>query len=65
MEHNVIIFQVPKKSQFTLKRKKSKNEIDFANLVCPLEITPPETPSTPTSTHSSTPNSPNLNSVNP
>ncbi|XP_043462051.1 liprin-beta-1 [Leptopilina heterotoma] len=31
--------KVPKKSQFTLKRKKSKNEIDFSNLVCPLEST--------------------------
>ncbi|XP_011646044.1 liprin-beta-2 isoform X2 [Pogonomyrmex barbatus] len=50
--------KVPKKSQFTLKRKKSKNEMDFGNLVCPLEASPPGTPSTPTST----PGSPNLNS---
>lgn len=50
--------KVPKKSQFTLKRKKSKNEADYGNLVCPLEISPPGTPSTPTST----PGSPNLNS---
>ncbi|XP_043792426.1 liprin-beta-1 isoform X2 [Apis laboriosa] len=34
--------KVPKKSQFTLKRKKSKNEADYGNLVCPLEISPPE-----------------------
>ncbi|KAL0103428.1 hypothetical protein PUN28_017593 [Cardiocondyla obscurior] len=50
--------KVPKKSQFTLKRKKSKNEMDFGNLVCPLEASPPGTPSSP----SSTPGSPNLNS---
>ncbi|XP_018314834.1 liprin-beta-2 isoform X3 [Mycetomoellerius zeteki] len=50
--------KVPKKSQFTLKRKKSKSEMDFGNLVCPLEASPPGTPSTP----SSTPGSPNLNS---
>ncbi|XP_043792430.1 liprin-beta-1 isoform X6 [Apis laboriosa] len=50
--------KVPKKSQFTLKRKKSKNEADYGNLVCPLEISPPGTPLTPTST----PGSPNLNS---
>ncbi|KAJ8675179.1 hypothetical protein QAD02_010965 [Eretmocerus hayati] len=42
--------KVPKKTQFTLKRKKSKNEVDFANLVCPLEKSPPGTP--PTSTAS-------------
>ncbi|XP_043522886.1 liprin-beta-1 isoform X2 [Frieseomelitta varia] len=34
--------KVPKKSQFTLKRKKSKNEADYGNLVCPLEASPPE-----------------------
>ncbi|XP_044012868.1 liprin-beta-1-like isoform X7 [Aphidius gifuensis] len=34
--------KAPKKSQFTLKRKKSKNEIDYANLVCPLESSPPD-----------------------
>ncbi|XP_020283903.1 liprin-beta-2 isoform X2 [Pseudomyrmex gracilis] len=34
--------KVPKKSQFTLKRKKSKNEVDFGNLVCPLEASPPD-----------------------
>ncbi|XP_033360304.1 liprin-beta-1 isoform X10 [Bombus vosnesenskii] len=50
--------KVPKKSQFTLKRKKSKNEADYGNLVCPLDASPPGTPSTPTST----PGSPNLNS---
>ncbi|XP_017754486.1 PREDICTED: liprin-beta-1 isoform X1 [Eufriesea mexicana] len=50
--------KVPKKSQFTLKRKKSKNEADYGNLVCPLDTSPPGTPSTPTST----PGSPNLNS---
>lgn len=52
------MIQVPKKSQFTLKRKKSKNEADYGNLVCPLETSSPDTPSTPTST----PGSPNLNS---
>ncbi|XP_076297800.1 liprin-beta 1 isoform X3 [Lasioglossum baleicum] len=50
--------KIPKKSQFTLKRKKSKNEVDYGNLVCPLEASPPGTPSTPVST----PSSPNLNS---
>ncbi|KAK0083296.1 hypothetical protein PV325_009006 [Microctonus aethiopoides] len=50
--------KIPKKSQFTLKRKKSKNEVDYGNLVCPLEASPPGTPSTP----SSSPGSPNLNS---
>ncbi|XP_011348608.1 liprin-beta-2 isoform X3 [Ooceraea biroi] len=34
--------KVSKKSQFTLKRKKSKNEVDFGNLVCPLEASPPD-----------------------
>ncbi|XP_012231629.1 liprin-beta-2 isoform X2 [Linepithema humile] len=34
--------KAPKKSQFTLKRKKSKNEMDFGNLVCPLEASPPD-----------------------
>lgn len=28
--------QTPKKSQFTLKRKKSKDEMDNSELVCPL-----------------------------
>lgn len=28
--------KVPKKSQFTLKRKKSKSELDYGELVCPL-----------------------------
>ncbi|XP_044592545.1 liprin-beta-1 isoform X3 [Cotesia glomerata] len=51
--------KVAKKSQFTLKRKKSKSEVDYANLVCPLEASPP---GTPTSTHSSATASPNLNS---
>lgn len=30
-------YQVPKKSQFTLKRKKTKSELDYGELVCPLE----------------------------
>ncbi|KAK0159549.1 hypothetical protein PV327_010646 [Microctonus hyperodae] len=34
--------KIPKKSQFTLKRKKSKNEVDYGNLVCPLEASPPD-----------------------
>ncbi|XP_012279709.1 liprin-beta-1 [Orussus abietinus] len=34
--------KVPKKSQFTLKRKKSKSEVDYGNLVCPLEASPPD-----------------------
>ncbi|XP_015595925.1 liprin-beta-1 isoform X2 [Cephus cinctus] len=34
--------KVPKKSQFTLKRKKSKNEVDYGNLVCPLDPSPPD-----------------------
>ncbi|XP_057335360.1 uncharacterized protein LOC130674122 isoform X2 [Microplitis mediator] len=34
--------KVAKKSQFTLKRKKSKSEVDYANLVCPLETSPPD-----------------------
>jgi hypothetical protein len=29
--------QVTKKSQFTLKRKKSRSELDFGDLVCPLD----------------------------
>ncbi|XP_031783516.1 liprin-beta-1 isoform X3 [Nasonia vitripennis] len=33
--------KIPKRTQFTLKRKKSKNEVDFGNLVCPLEESPP------------------------
>lgn len=28
--------QVAKKSQFSLKRKKSKGEVDYGDLVCPL-----------------------------
>ncbi|CAG2053086.1 unnamed protein product, partial [Timema podura] len=28
---------IAKKSQFTLKRKKSKSELDFGDLVCPLD----------------------------
>ncbi|XP_033216200.1 liprin-beta-1 isoform X2 [Belonocnema kinseyi] len=60
--------KVPKKSQFTLKRKKSKNEADFTNLVCPLESSTSCAPSSPTSAPSrssptSSPNSPNLHSV--
>lgn len=49
--------KVAKKSQFTLKRKKSKNEADYGNLVCPLEASPPGTPLSP---GSSSPGSPNL-----
>jgi hypothetical protein len=30
------VFQVAKKSQFSLKRKKSKGEADYGDLVCPL-----------------------------
>ncbi|XP_048481121.1 liprin-beta-1 isoform X3 [Plutella xylostella] len=29
-------YKVPKKSQFSLKRKKSKDELDLSDLVCPL-----------------------------
>lgn len=29
-------YKVPKKSQFSLKRKKSKDDLDLADLVCPL-----------------------------
>ncbi|KAL4714390.1 hypothetical protein ACJJTC_017685 [Scirpophaga incertulas] len=29
-------YKVPKKSQFSLKRKKSKDELELADLVCPL-----------------------------
>lgn len=31
-----VIIQVPKKSQFSLKRKKSKDDLDMGELVCPL-----------------------------
>ncbi|XP_011500891.1 PREDICTED: liprin-beta [Ceratosolen solmsi marchali] len=50
--------KVPKRTQFTLKRKKCKNEIDVGNLVCPLEGSPTGTPST----SSTSLGSPNLNS---
>lgn len=30
------MLQVSKKSQFSLKRKKSKGEADYGDLVCPL-----------------------------
>jgi hypothetical protein len=30
------VLQVAKKSQFSLKRKKSKGEADYGDLVCPL-----------------------------
>lgn len=33
----IFYFQTIKKPQFTLKRKKSKNEFDYGDLVCPLE----------------------------
>lgn len=32
--------QVPKKSQFSLKRQKTKAEVEFGDLVCPLESCP-------------------------
>ncbi|XP_032454007.1 liprin-beta-1 isoform X11 [Nasonia vitripennis] len=51
--------KIPKRTQFTLKRKKSKNEVDFGNLVCPLEESPPGTPSVPS------PNSGSLNLSSP
>lgn len=31
-----VLFQVSKKAQFSLKRKKSKGEADYGDLVCPL-----------------------------
>lgn len=31
-----MLFQVAKKSQFSLKRKKSKGEADYGDLVCPF-----------------------------
>lgn len=30
------LFQVTKKAQFSLKRKKNKGEIDYGDLVCPM-----------------------------
>ncbi|KAG0711689.1 Liprin-beta-1 [Chionoecetes opilio] len=33
--------KMPKKSQFSLKRKKSKSELDFDDLLCPLDEKPP------------------------
>ena len=30
----------PKRGQFTLKRKKSKSELDFEDMVCPLSSQP-------------------------
>lgn len=35
------MFQMPKKSQFSLKRKKSKSELEFDDLLCPLDEKPP------------------------
>lgn len=35
------VFQMPKKSQFSLKRKKSKSELEFDDLLCPLDEKPP------------------------
>lgn len=32
----VCSFQVTKKAQFSLKRKKSKGEADYGDLVCPM-----------------------------
>lgn len=34
------LLQVPKKSQFSLKRQKTKAEVEFGDLVCPLESCP-------------------------
>lgn len=31
-----VVWQVPKKSQFSLKRKKSKDDLELGDLVCPL-----------------------------
>ncbi|XP_069979236.1 uncharacterized protein [Penaeus vannamei] len=33
--------KMPKKSQFSLKRKKSKSELEFDDLLCPLDEKPP------------------------
>ena len=33
--------QMPKKSQFSLKRKKTKSELEFDDLLCPLDEKPP------------------------
>ncbi|KAK4300899.1 hypothetical protein Pmani_026926 [Petrolisthes manimaculis] len=33
--------KMPKKSQFSLKRKKSKSELDFEDLLCPMDEKPP------------------------
>lgn len=32
---------MPKKSQFSLKRKKSKSDLEFDDLLCPLDEKPP------------------------
>ena len=32
---------MPKKSQFSLKRKKTKSELEFDDLLCPLDEKPP------------------------
>lgn len=33
---------MPRKSQFSLKRKKTKSDIEFDDLVCPLDELPPK-----------------------
>ena len=33
---------MPKKSQFSLKRKKSKSDLEFDDLLCPLDEKPPQ-----------------------
>ncbi|CAH0397577.1 unnamed protein product [Chilo suppressalis] len=41
-------YKVPKKSQFSLKRKKSKDELDLVDLVCPLHDDSGDMPTSPT-----------------
>ncbi|KAB7506392.1 Liprin-beta-2 [Armadillidium nasatum] len=36
--------KMPRKSQFSLKRKKTKAELDFDDLICPLDELPPKLP---------------------
>ena len=40
-DRNVSVAQVPKKSQFSLKRQKTKTEVEFGDLVCPLDASAP------------------------
>ncbi|RVE40065.1 hypothetical protein evm_015285 [Chilo suppressalis] len=42
-------YKVPKKSQFSLKRKKSKDELDLVDLVCPLHDDSGDMPTSPVS----------------